>query len=182
MLLEKRNVRQTLMIVCGVPGAGKSTLARHAVNRWMAVSYASESFASQLGPAARDTAGDLTSQAIAHAYAAMAAAVKRSLKLHPLVLAAGSFRAEDQRRQFREIGALVGAQVITVLISCPAEIAASRVRARRADGENGPDEEAIRRISAELDCASDIDLVISNDASIELFHRRADAMMVNLSS
>ena len=64
-----------------------------------------------MGPAARDSAGDLTQQAIAYAYTAMATAVKTSLSVNPLVLAVGSFRSEDQRRQFREIGTLVDARV-----------------------------------------------------------------------
>jgi predicted kinase len=179
--LEEKNVRPRLIIVCGIPGAGKSTLARHAVDRWGAVSYASEGFVSDLGTAARDASGDLTPEAIAHAYSAMAAAARASLKCGSLVLAVGSFRAEDQRRRFRNIAAQVDAHAATVRISCPVEIAARRVRSRIAEGENGPNEEAIRRISAELDCANDIDFVISNDASIELFRLRADAM-VDLSS
>ena len=32
--------RQRLIIVCGVPGAGKSTLALHVADRWGAVSLA----------------------------------------------------------------------------------------------------------------------------------------------
>lgn len=109
----------------------------------------------------------------------MATAVERSLKQKTLVLAVGSFRAADQRRHFREIAAAVGARVITVRIACSSAIAAARIRARKAEGENGPDEEAIRLISRELDRANDgIDLVISNDASIELFYARADELIL----
>jgi predicted kinase len=171
-----------LIIVCGVPGAGKSTLARHAADRWKAVSHASETFASELGEAARNASGDLTPQAIAHAYRAMAEAAKLSLQTNPLVLAVGSFRAPAQRQQFRDMAAEVGAKVTTLRIACPTEIAARRVLARRAEGENGPDEAAIRGISAELDRAGDVDLVISNDTSIEAFRTRADAIMTDLSS
>ena len=127
---------------------------------------------------ARDSAGDLTQQAIAYAYTAMATAVKTSLSVNPLVLAVGSFRSEDQRRQFREIGTLVDARVITVRITCPAEMAARRVGARRADGENGPDEKAIRRISAEeWTERNDIDINIRNEASIEALQKSADALI-----
>ena len=64
--------RHRLIIVCGIPGAGKSTLAHRAVERWAAVSFASETFAEELGAAARTASGDLSKEAIAHAYAAMA--------------------------------------------------------------------------------------------------------------
>src|ERR1700687_1717991 len=95
--------QQHRIIVCGVPGAGKSTLARHVVDRWGAVSFASETFAAELGGAGRTSSGDLTKQAIVHAYAAMGAAVTASLAAGALVLAVGSFRTEDQRRRFRDI-------------------------------------------------------------------------------
>jgi predicted kinase len=169
--------RQHLIIVCGVPGSGKSTLAHHAVDRWGAVSFASETFADKLGAAARTSSGDLSKEAIVHAYAAMGAAVSTSLETQKLVLAVGSFRAEDQRRQFRDIAEGSGASVTTLRIACPVETAAERVRARMALGERGPTEEAIRQIDAELNRASDIDLVLANDTSIEHFHRRADSMM-----
>ena len=67
--------KRSLIIVCGVPGAGKSTFAHHAVDRWGAVSFASEIFAGALGAAARTPAGVLTKQAMRQAYSAMGAAV-----------------------------------------------------------------------------------------------------------
>ena len=56
--------RSRLIIVCGVPGAGKSTFASRLVAEWSAASYASETFTAALGPAARDASGDLTREAI----------------------------------------------------------------------------------------------------------------------
>jgi predicted kinase len=166
-----------LMIVCGVPGAGKSTLALHAVDRWGAVSFASETFADELGAAGRTASGDLTGEAIAHAYAAMGAAVTSALATSKLVLSVGSFRAEEQRRRFRAIATTAGAAVTTLRIASPVDTAAKRVRMRIARGERGPTETTIDRIDADLSRASDIDAVMTNDASIEHFYRRADAMM-----
>jgi predicted kinase len=174
--------KQHLIIVCGVPGSGKSTLARHVVDRWGAVSFASETFAAELGGAGRTSSGDLTKQAIVHAYAAMGAAVTASLAAGALVLAVGSFRTEDQRRRFRDIASSTGAGVTALRIVCPIETAANRVRARIALGEHGPTEKAIGQIDDVLSRASDIDVVLTNDTSIERFHRRADAMMEALLS
>ena len=165
-----------LIIVCGVPGSGKSTLARHAVERWGAVSFASETFAAQLGAAARGPSGDLTKEAIVHAYAAMGAAVAACLAAGQLVLAVGSFRAEDQRRRFRDIASGAGASATTLRIVCPVPTAAERVRSRLAHGERGPTERSIHQIDAELNRASDIDAVLTNDTSIEHFLRAADTM------
>jgi predicted kinase len=89
--------RPFLIIVCGVPGAGKSTLALHLSERWGATCFASETFAAELGPAARGPSGDLTREAIAHAYAAMGRAADEALRSGALVVAVGSFRAADQR-------------------------------------------------------------------------------------
>jgi len=169
--------RQRLIIVCGVPGSGKSTFALRVIDRWGAVSFASETFAEELGAAARSASGDLTKHAIVHAYSAMGAAVAAALATCELVLAVGSFRAEEQRRRFRDIAKSAGANVTTVRIVCPAGTAAERVRSRMAHGERGPTERAIQGIDAELSRASDIDAVLTNDTSVEYFHRRTDTMI-----
>src|SRR5436190_626720 len=95
--------RSHLIIVCGVPGAGKSTFALRAVERWEGVSFASENFAEELGVAARTASGDLSKEAIVHAYSAMGAAVAGALPTNKLVVAVGSFRSAEQRRRFRDI-------------------------------------------------------------------------------
>jgi len=169
--------RSRLIIVCGVPGSGKSTFALRAVDRWGAISFASETFADELGAAARTASGDLSREAIVHAYAAMGAAVSGSLAANKLVVAVGSFRAEEQRRRFRDIATSCAATVTTVRIVCTVETAAKRVHSRRAIGERGPDEKAIVQIDAELNRAKDIDVVLTNDCSVDEFHRQIDALI-----
>ena len=166
-----------LLIVCGVPGSGKSTFALRAAERWGAVRFASETFAEELGPAARTASGDLTKEAIAHAYSAMEAAVADALVTNKLVIAVGSFRSEEQRSCFRAIAKSSGASVRTLRVVCPVEVAAKRIHARLAFGERGPDEKAIRQIEDGLNGADDIDLVLTNDSSTEDFHRRIEAVL-----
>jgi len=166
-----------LLLVCGIPGAGKSTLAHRAVDRWDAVSFASETFAEALGAAARTASGDLSKEAIVHAYGAMAAAVADALSGHRLVIAVGSFRSEEQRRRFRDIGTSTGARVTTLRIVCPIEMAAQRVRSRLASGERGPAADAMRQIDAELNRANEIDAILTNNSSFEHFHRQVDALL-----
>jgi predicted kinase len=166
-----------LIIVCGVPGAGKSTLARYAADRCGAACFASETFAEQLGPAARTPSGDLTKEAIAHAYSAMGAAVADALAINKLIIAVGSFRSEEQRSRFRAIAKSCGASVTTLRVVCPVKTAAKRIRARIAFGERGPEEKAIRQIEVGLNGAEDIDLVLTNHSSTEDFHRRIDAVL-----
>jgi predicted kinase len=172
--------RPCLIIVCGVPGAGKSTFAHRAVERWKAVSFASETFADELGATARTVSGDFSEEAILHAYSAMAAAAMETLATNKLVVAVGSFRAEDQRCRFRDIARSAGASVTTLRIGCPVEIAAQRVRSRIACGERGPSEEAIRQIDDVLSRASEIDAVLTNDTSIEHFHQQIDTIIESL--
>jgi predicted kinase len=169
-----------LLIVCGVPGAGKSTFAVRAAERWGAVRFASETFAEQLGAAARNASGDLTKEAIVHAYSAMGAAAADALAMNKLVIAVGSFRSEDQRKRFRDIAESSGASATTLRVVCPVEIAVKRICARLALGERGPDETAIRQIANGLDGANDIDLVLTNDSSMEDFHCRIDAVLKQL--
>jgi predicted kinase len=155
------------------------------MERWGAVSFASESFADALGAAARTASGDLSREAIVHAYSAMADAVAESLSRHlsphlsphGLVVAVGSFRSEEQRRRFREIATRAGASATTLRIVCPVATAAERVRARLACGERGPSADVLGQIDAELNRASDVDAFLTNDASIEHFHRQIDALI-----
>jgi len=145
--------------------------------RWGANRFESETFAEVLGAAARTALGDLSKEAILHAYAAMGAAVRDSLATNKLVVAVGSFRSEEQRRRFRDIATSSGASVTTVRIVCSVETAAKRIRSRRAIGERGPNEEAILQIDAALDRANDIDMVLTNESSVEEFHRKIDALI-----
>jgi predicted kinase len=169
--------RPCLIIVCGVPGSGKSTFALHVADRWGALSFASETFAEELGAAARTTSGDLSKEAITHAYSAMAAAVRASLATEKMVVAVGSFRSEEQRKRFQDIATSFGARVVTLRIVCPIETAAMRVRLRRALGERGPSETVISQIDTELNRARDIDIALTNASSLEHFHRRTDAVI-----
>jgi predicted kinase len=176
-IARRLNGKPHLVIICGVPGAGKSTFALRAADRWGSVGFASEGFADQLGAAARTASGDLSKEAILHAYAAMGAAVADALATHELVLAVGSFRAEEQRSRFRAIARASGANFTTLRVVCPVETAAKRIRARLAMGERGPTQKAIRQIDAELNRADDIDFVLTNDSSVEDFQRRIDALI-----
>jgi predicted kinase len=107
----------------------------------------------------------------------MAAAVTDSLATNKLVVAVGSFRSEEQRRRYRNIAASGGASVTTLRIVCPIETVAKRIHTRIALGERGPTANAIHRIDAELNRANDIDVVLTNDTTIEQFHRRTDTII-----
>jgi hypothetical protein len=107
----------------------------------------------------------------------MAAAVADALSTNNLVVAAGSFRSEEQRRRFRDIAKSSGGSATTLRVACPAAIAAKRIRARLALGERGPDKTAILQIEYTLSRADDIDLVLTNNSSMGHFHRRIDAVL-----
>jgi predicted kinase len=144
---------------------------------WGAVKFASETFAEELGVAARTASGDLSKEAIVHAYTALGAAAAEAPTTNKLVVAVGSFRSEEQRRRFRDITISSGASVTMLRVVCSTETAAKRIRSRLALGERGPDEKAILQIDAELNRASDIDYVLTNDSSVEDFHREIDAVL-----
>ncbi len=169
--------RPQLIILCGVPGAGKSTLADHLGRQWGADVFASENFAAELGSAARGPSGDFTAGAVAHAYFAMATAASRSLLDGKLVVVVGSFRSEHERHRFREIARKAEAAVIALRIACSAGLAAQRVRTRGLLGEGGPNLETIEQIDRILNSASDVDLVVPNETSIESLYLSADAVL-----
>jgi predicted kinase len=173
--------RPQLIILCGVPGAGKSTLADHLGRQWGADVFASENFAAELGSAARGPSGDFTAGAIAHAYFGMATAASRSLLDGKLVVVVGSFRSEHERHRFREIARKAEAAVIALRIACSAELAAQRVRTRGLLGEGGPNLATIEEIDRILNSASDIDGVVRNETTIGALYEAADAVLGFLS-
>jgi hypothetical protein len=65
----------------------------------------------------------------------------------------------------------------TLRIVCSAETAAERIRARLAFGERGPTQETVFQIGVELDQASDVEIMLTNDSSLECFEQKVDAVM-----
>jgi predicted kinase len=133
-----------------------------------------------LGPHARNSAGDLSDKAIEYAYDTMEREVAKALTKFNLVLAVGSFRSERRRNRFRGVGEQRGAGVIILRVACSGSIAAQRVLARLAHGEEGPDRAAIDRIESELARATDIDIVLHNESSIDEFRQRTDELMTSV--
>ena len=165
------------MIACGIPGAGKSTLASHLVSRWGAVAFESDLFRDTLGvDALRTPSGDYTDEALEKLYSAMADAVTASLRTNALVIAGGSFRSKDQRAHFRELASDVGASTSTIRIDASIEVAAGRVSARVAKGQEGPTLDAIQKIDKELNTSDDIDIVLTNNSTVEKFRQRIDTL------
>ena len=144
------------------------------------MSYASENFTEALGAAARTPSGDLSKEALTHAYSAMEDSVTAALANHRLVVAVGAFRSKIQRRRFREIARRARTPVTSLRIACPVETAATRVLARRVRGDHGPTEDIIGQIDRDLANSSDIDLLLYNNTSIDRFHEQVDALMMTL--
>jgi predicted kinase len=163
-----------LIILCGVPGAGKSTLAEHLRSRWGAVVFASENCAAELASGGRGPSGDLTVEAIEHAYSAMIGAASRFLLPGNLVVVVGSFRSERQRNGFRRIARILGAEVMTLRVACSAEMAAHRVHVR---GESGPNIAKIKEIERALNSASDVEATVENETTKEDLQRSADVLL-----
>ncbi len=169
-----------LLILCGVPGAGKSTLACHLTKLWRFSAFASETFANELGSVARTAAGDLSEAGKTYAYSRMAALAAAGLADKKAAVVIGTFRSDIQRRRFRDIAARTAAAVLTIRIACPVQLAAERVASRSAHGERGPPLEVIQEIDAELERATDIDETLVNDTSLERLYDGADAILRSL--
>src|SRR5215831_504699 len=62
-------------------------------------------------------------------------------------------------------------------MGCDQLCVAQRVCSRLASGERGPTADVIRQIDAELNRASQIDAILTNESSVEHFHRQVDALL-----
>jgi predicted kinase len=160
-----------VLIVCGMPGAGKSTFAQCIGSATDSMIFESDEYLRQLygeGGAGHDAAGDFTSEALARVYQAMLAGVRAALaaQFRGLILIVGSFRSFDQREMFRNLSSEHTVRVVTVAVECDLDMAVKRVEMRVASGGHGPTPNAMSEIATKIGDASDVDLHISNRGSL----------------
>jgi len=160
-----------VLVVCGIPGSGKSVFAQHLASNCRSIIFESDHYLSQLYSRRElglDASGDFTAEALDNVYLAMAAGVRSALAggVQGLVLVVGTFRRPEQRSMIREIAAEHSTACITVMIVCELDVARQRVAARREAGGHGPTGEGLEAIAHALNDTPDVDMQIYNRGSL----------------
>lgn len=163
-------INRRLILITGIPGAGKSTAAAHIVKRWGATVLESDQFVDHT---MMTSTGDFTESALASSYQAMSRAVRESLQTDRLVVAVGSFRELRQRDLVRHAAQSIDVPALTLGVIAPVETATSRVEKRG----RGPDAQAIALIGSVLSEAKDIDVRISNFGTRQRLYGEIESLM-----
>lgn len=120
----------TLFIICGISFAGKSTLARAIVARFGYVEVdVDDTKVSLFGPDVKDE--DLAQPDWMRIYAETDTLIERSLQTGQTVIDASRNFRKSERQGARQIAARQRAEVVTIFVDTPEEIARQRLHENR---------------------------------------------------
>jgi predicted kinase len=160
----------TLVAVCGLPGAGKTTVAERIADRREARLLRTDVVRTDLFPDPEYT--DEEAEAV---YAELFERATAALDDGDVVLDA-TFRTEAFRAGARTAAADVGAEFILVAVECDDETVRRRLRAR-TDDESDADIAVYELFRDTYEPVTDPDLVVDNSGSLEeTFAQLGDAV------
>ena len=163
-----RRARIRLVLVGGLPGTGKSTLASELAESLGAAVLSSDPLRKELVGATADmtTAADYRGGAYSAevtdaTYAALRDRARVLLARGESVILDASWIDDRQRAATRSLAVEVGAEMVELRCTCPADLAAARIAARRAAGdrESDADEAVATAMAADADDWPDAVLV-----------------------
>ena len=152
-----QRARVLLVAVSGLPGTGKSTLAAALGERMGWPVLRSDEIRRELvdpghrGPLlAAEVPGAYGAEVSARTYAALLERAGTALGLGQPVLVDATFAGPDSRGAVEELAARTASDLVVLECRCPAQLAATRMRARLAAGTDvsGADESVARAMAA----------------------------------
>ncbi len=153
-----RLARVRLVLVGGLPGTGKTTVASGLADRLDATHLSSDPLRKELAGLAADTPAaeaygqGLYSRAASDAtYAELLARAAIVLERGGTVVLDASWTDGGRRDDAREVARRCGAELVELRCTCPPEVAAERIARRRAAGptDSDADAEVARRMAAD---------------------------------
>jgi len=124
----------TLFITCGVPGAGKTTVARRLETEHHALRFTPDEWLRELFPDQRTGVDDSTRTAIEALHWSMAL---RALEIGANVVLDYGLWGHSERDRFRSEAQALGARVVLCLLDPPRDELIARVARRNADLPTG---------------------------------------------
>lgn len=133
-----------LIVVCGLPGSGKTALAKRLARELKASWISSDAVRSECG-----LRGDYSKESIAAVYREMMARAEAVLRLRSRVVLDGSFGSSRFRDQARQLTVAAGVPLALIRMVADEETTLRRVGRRRKLTEAGP--EAYRLLKEHFD-------------------------------
>jgi hypothetical protein len=136
--------RPQLIVVCGMSGSGKSTIARELTNRLGAAHLASDVIRKELsGLASTDRSADssvLYSQETSRkTYAALSERAEIRLRSDVSVVLDATYQHRSERDAIRKLASAIGVRCLFIECRCSHELAAARIRARAMEDVDATD-------------------------------------------
>lgn len=121
----------TLVVVCGVPGVGKTSVAKHAAERLDAPLYRTDVVRKDIVDEPQ-----YTDEESARVYEELLARAEASLQEEGAAVVDGTFHDSTQRRAARSVADRAGATTRFVKVECEEAVAKQRIREREDDASD----------------------------------------------
>lgn len=123
-----RSTEPRLVVVCGLPGAGKTTVAEHAVDTLDAELLRTDVVRKELFPDP-----DYTPAEMRAVYDELLERAAESLRAGDPVVLDGTFKERELRGEARRTAEAVGVPLTLVKVECSEDVVRDRIRARSGD-------------------------------------------------
>lgn len=133
-----------LILIAGLPGTGKTTVAKAFARKYDAVHFNSDTIRREMG-----LWGNYRPEDKARVYAELLRRARIALTANKTVVVDSTFFRADLRRPFVELADSLDQKIRWVLASAPAGVLHARVAAPRADSE--ADEVILEKIQAQFE-------------------------------
>lgn len=154
-----------LVLMCGLPGSGKTTLARLLAPRLRALHWDKDALRALLfPPEAFRYDRELNDGCMELLYTAAAYALRRAGPDGAIVLDGRPYTLRSQRRRAVQAAAAAGARAVFVLCTAPLEILKQRAAGAHPAPDRGPD--LVTRLAAEMEPFDEEDPIVIDTGSI----------------
>lgn len=159
-----------LVVVCGLPGAGKTTVSEAVADRLDAPRLRTD----VVRKAVLDDP-DYTPEETRRVYAALLDRARETVDREGAAVLDGTFKYERQREAARETAAELGVPFRLVKVECSEAVVRERIAAREGD-ESDADFAVHELLREEFETVQAPDLTVDNSGDIESTRRQVDAL------
>lgn len=150
-----------LVVVCGLPGAGKTTVSEHAVDALDAELFRTDVVRKELFPDP-----EYTPEEVRAVYDELLSRAADALRDGDPVVVDGTFKERELRGDARRTAEDVGVPLTLVKVECEADVVRERIRARSGD-ESDADFAIHQQFREQFEAIAGEHAVVDNSGTLE---------------